>query len=321
MCTALSYKSKFFGRTLDWMHSYGEEIVITPRNFTFAFYNAGVLSKHYAMVGTAVISQEFPLYFDAVNEKGLAAAGLNFPDNAYYYPECEGKINVASYELIPWVLGQCESIRQVKKLIDNVIITDKAFSKNMPAASLHWIFSDKQESITVEQTSVGLKIYNNEFGVLTNNPTFDYHKENIKNYLSVSAKVPKNNLSNRLDLKPYSYGMGALGLPGDFSSASRFVRAVFLKENSVEQDLEAENVWQFFHIMASLSQPQGCTQLDGHNEYTIYTSCCNLEKCIYYYRTYFGGSIKSVKLYNCDLNSTDLIAFEFVKEEKIIVQN
>ena len=108
----------------------------------------------------------------------------------------------------------------------------------MPAAPLHWMLADRERCLVLEAVEEGLKIYENPFGVLTNNPPFPYHRENMRNYLNLTAGSPCNRLSEELELIPYGQGLGALGLPGDASPASRFVKTVFLKYNSVTEKEE-----------------------------------------------------------------------------------
>ena len=233
MCTAITYKADdfYFGRTLDYEHSFGENIVITPRNFIFDFRDIGIMQKHYAIIGMAVVKNDYPLYFDAVNEKGLCVAGLNFVGNAFYDNPTPLKDNIAHFEFIPWILGQCSTIKEVYEKLENINISNIPFSQDLPTAKLHWIIADKSGSITVEAVKDGVKIYVNPVGVLTNNPTFPEQLFNLNNYMNLSTQPPKNKFHKALKLKPYSRGMGALGLPGDTSSASRFVRASFLKLN------------------------------------------------------------------------------------------
>lgn len=108
MCTAATYETKdfYFGRTLDYEFSYGDEITITPRNYCFRFRYAGAVRNHYAIIGIAHIQNNYPLYYDAINEKGLCIAGLNFVGNAHYNEIEKEKVNIASFELIPWILCQ-----------------------------------------------------------------------------------------------------------------------------------------------------------------------------------------------------------------------
>lgn len=324
MCTAATYKTKdsYFGRTLDYEYSYQEEITITPRNYTFNFKNQEKIQSHYAIIGMAYILQNYPLYYDAINEKGLAIAGLNFVGNAFYNDPNPNKENIAQFEFIPWVLSKCANIKETKKLIEKINITNIPFNKDLPLANLHWLISDTKDAITVEQTKDGLKIYDNPVGILTNNPTFDKQLFELNNYQNLSTKNPKNTFSEKLDLKTYSRGMGAIGLPGDLSSMSRFIRASFVKMNSKSNDSELESVSQFFHILNSVEQPRGCCELEnGKYEITIYTSCCNLNKGIYYYTTYDNHQITAVDMRKENLDTSKLISYKLIKDEQIKMQN
>lgn len=324
MCTAVTYKTKdhYFGRNFDLEYSYHETVTITPRNYEFCFRRAEKMKKHYAMIGMAFVVDNYPLYYDATNEKGLSMAGLNFPENACYNTEVEGMDNIAVFEFIPWVLGQCATIGEVKKLLDRLNLVNIDFSNDLPTGTLHWIISDKEASITVESVKEGLKVYDNEIGVLTNSPTFDYQMFNLNNYMSLSVDKPENNFSKELKLTAYSRGMGTMGLPGDLSSVSRFVKAAFTKLNSVSGDSEGESVSQFFHILGSVEQQRGCVHMgDGKYEFTIYSSCCNVDKGIYYYVTYENSRITKVDMYKEDLEGDGLVAYELVKGQQILEQN
>ena len=235
MCTAATYRSKDFymGRTLDYEFSYGEQITITPREFPFEFRHDGRLEKHYAMIGMAHVAAGYPLYYDAVNEKGLGMAGLNFVGNAHYSEPVSGRRNVAQFEFIPWVLSQCADLAQARSLLAQMNLVGTPFSGQLPAAQLHWIIADRTGAITVESVADGLKIYDNPVGVLTNNPPFDTQMFQLNNYMHLSPRQPQNLFSDELELQAYSRGMGALGLPGDLSSASRFVRVAFTKLHAV----------------------------------------------------------------------------------------
>lgn len=324
MCTAITYKSKdaYFGRTLDYEYSYKEEVTITPRNYPFYLKDQETLNKHYAIIGMAYISENYPLYYDAINEKGLGMAGLNFVGNAYYNEPKKDKDNIAQFEFIPWILGKCKSVKEARKLIEKINITNIPFNDNLPLAALHWIISDSVETITVEAVKEGIKIYDNPVGVLTNNPPFDKQMFELNNYMHLSNKNPKNTFSEKLNLENYSRGMGAIGLPGDLSSMSRFIRASFVKMNSISKEEEKESVSQFFHILNSVDQQRGCCEVsDGKYEITIYTSCCNLDKGIYYYTTYDNHQITKVDMYKENLDSKELISYPLIKDEQIREQN
>lgn len=324
MCTAATYKTKdfYFGRTLDYEFSYGDEVTITPRNYPFSFMKKGKINAHYAMIGMAHIENNYPLYYDAINEKGLAMAGLNFVGNAYYHEEVSNKDNIAQFEVIPWILCNCSCVKEARKLLEKVNIINTPFREDLPVAQLHWIISDEQESITVEPQKEAIKIYQNPVGVLTNNPPFDMQMFHLNNYMHVSTKEPKNQFAKELNLEAYSRGMGAIGLPGDLSSQSRFVRVAFVKMNSLSKEGEKESVSQFFHILNCVDQQRGCCDLgEGKYEITLYTSCCNVQKGIYYYTTYDNHQITAIDMHKEDLNKDIIIRYPLINEEQIQMQN
>lgn len=323
MCTAATYKTKdfYFGRTLDYEFSYGEKIVITPRNYRFDFEYMGEAKEHLAIIGMAHVSDNYPLYYDGINEAGLGMAGLNFVGNAKYGEDLDDKKNVAQYEFIPWILCQCHSVKAAKELLFDSNITARPF-KDFPCASLHWIIADKEEAITVECMEDGMHIYENEVGVLTNNPSFDKQMFNLNNYRHLSVKDPENTFSENISLTRYSRGMGAIGLPGDLSSASRFVRVAFAKLNAVSDDSEQSSVSQFFHILGSVWQNRGlCEVATGKFEITIYASCCNADKGIYYYKTYDNHQITAVDMNKENLDQDRLIEYPMINEGSFIFQN
>lgn len=331
MCTAVSYRTKdhYFGRNLDLEFCYRETITIMPRNFPFQYRRVekvdfgteakgAVPGKQYAMIGMATVVDDYPLFYEATNEKGLSMAGLNFPDNAEYKEEVKGKDNVTPFEFIPWILGQCATVAQARQKLGCINLVKIHFSEELPLAPLHWMISDREESITVESVKEGLRVYDNPVGVLTNNPPFDMQMFNLNNYMNLSNEQPKNRFSEKVNLQTYSRGMGAMGLPGDLSSASRFVRAAFTKLNSVSGASESESISQFFHILGSVAQQRGCVHMgDGEYEITIYSSCCNTDKGIYYYTTYENSQITGVDMHKEDLDGDRLICYPRVEGQQI----
>lgn len=324
MCTAATYKTKdfYFGRNLDYEFSYGDEVTITPRNFQFHFRKEKSIDTHYAIIGMAHVIEDYPLYYDAINEKGLGIAGLNFVGNADYKDYEEGKDNITQFEFIPWILGQCASVKEARVLLEKMNLLNIPFNDQLPLADLHWIIADSNESITVESVKEGIKVYDNPVGVLTNNPPFDIQMFTLNNYMNLSTKSPENQFAKGLHLNQYSRGMGALGLPGDLSSQSRFVRAAFTKMNSLSGDSEKESVSQFFHILHSVEQQRGCCNLgDDKYEITLYTSCCNASKGIYYYTTYDNHQINAVDMHKENLDGDKLVKYPLINEEQINIQN
>ena len=324
MCTAATYKTKdfYFGRTLDYEFSYGEEVTVTPRGYVFSFRHTVPSKNRYAMIGMAHVAGGYPLYYDAVNEKGLAVAGLNFVGNAVYRKPQEGKTNVAQFEFIPWLLSSFGSLAEAKKALENVNIVDTPFNDRLGAAQLHWIVADRTGAVTVESVKEGVRVYDNPAGVLTNNPPFDEQMSRLNDYRGLSPKPLANAFAPSLPLQAYSRGMGALGLPGDLSSASRFVRVAFVKMNSVSGDSEEESVGQFFHVLGAVEQQRGCCEVEeGKYEITIYTSCCNADKGIYYYTTYGNRRIHAVDMRRENLDGSELIRYPLAFKEEIAYQN
>lgn len=323
MCTAATYKTKdhYFGRNLDLEYSYNETVTVTPRNFPFRFRKAPTLETHYAMIGMATVMDGCPLYYEATNEKGLSMAGLNFPGNADYKPVAEGVDNITTFEFIPWILGQCANLTEAREKLSHVNLVDIPFSDSLPIATLHWIISDRDASITVESVREGLMIYDNPIGLLTNNPPFPFQMFNLNNYMSLSREAPQNTFAPDLPLTAYSRGMGGMGLPGDLSSASRFVKAAFTKLNSLSGDSESESISQFFHILGSVAMTRGAVLVHGKPEITIYSCCCNADTGVYYYTTYENSRITGVDMHREDLDGDRIVRFPLEKGPQILMAN
>ncbi len=311
MCTAINYTygDHYFGRNLDLEYGYHEQVVITPRCYPFPYRTRESQTGHYAMIGMANIAENYPLYYDATNERGLSMAGLNFPGHGCYLPELPGKDNIASFEFIPWVLSQCASVEEARKLLQRIHLVNIPFNEELRPMSLHWIISDRFASVVVEPMADGIHIHENPVAVLANNPPFEYHMYKLSEFQALSIDKPRyhNAITN---LPVYSGGMGAMGLPGDFSSSSRFIRAAFLSHNSISDGTEDSNVTQFFHLLSNLAMPRGCVRKD-YKEFvtTRYASCCNTDRGIYYYTTYDNTRITAIELRKHNLFSDELIAY------------
>ena len=324
MCTAATYQTKdfYFGRTLDLNVSYGEEVTVTPRNFPLHFRHMGVLEHHHAIIGMALVADGYPLYFDAVNEKGLAMAGLNFVGYAHYNRPMPGRNNIATFELIPWLLGQCATVAEAREALGQLNITADPFSADFQPSQLHWMLSDRREAVTVEAVREGLRVYDNPVGVLTNSPPFDRQMFRLNDYMGLSPREPENRFAPALDLKVYSHGMGAMGLPGDLSSPSRFVRAAFTRLNACSGSSEEESVSQFFHILGAVEHSRGCSLWEKDSwEITVYTCCCNADKGIYYYTTYENRQISAVHLHREDPEARELVRYPLITRQQIRHQN
>lgn len=323
MCTALSFVADkpYFGRTLDLECSLGEQVLIVPRAFPFRFRRVNTPPTHAALIGIGILSDGYPLFYDAVNEYGLGMAGLNFPHSAVYPPPRADGVNVAPFELIPWVLGRCRTVTEAEEALRSVTVAAIPFSAQWPLSPLHWLVADKERSITVETVADGLQIYDNPVGVLTNEPSFSFQMTHLSHYLNLTRRVPKSRFADSVTLPPYCRGMGAMGLPGDLSSPSRFVRAAFTKLNAMADGF-ADGRSQFFHILGTVEQVYGCVQVEnGGWERTVYTACCDMKSGIYYYTTYGCRQIHAVELHREALDGTAPVAYPLITEEWICRQN
>ncbi len=321
MCTALSFNthSHYFGRNLDLYRSYGEEVCVMPRRFKLEFRQKQAISEHYAMIGMATVVNGTPLYYDAANEYGLSVAGLNFPNNSFYHEFDADKDNIAPFEFIPWILCQCKTVDMAIQMLKKINIVNIPFSKQLPLSPLHWIISDRDKSVTVEPTKEVLHIFDNAVGVLTNNPPFPCHLENLKKYKYL--RVDNKSVTDVPD-SHYCMGLGAVGLVGDVSSMSRFVRAAFAKENAVCDGSETQSVGQFFHILNFVEMPRGICITDGGDyDITVYSSCINTDKGIYYYTTYDNRQITCIDMHKTDLSGDKISRYPLVLEQQINRQN
>lgn len=322
MCTAISLRTAdhYFGRNLDLEYGYRERVTVTPKSYPLHFRKVDTLPYHYPMIGMATVVDGYPLYYEATNGAGLSMAGLNFPKSAVYRPEQDGMDNVAPFEFIPWILGQCASVCDAEEKLKRINLVNISFSDTLPLSPLHWMISDAERSIVVEPMVEGLRIHKNPVGVMTNEPPFDYHLYNLTHNLNLSPD-PATDRSG-MDLKPMSNGMGGIGLPGDYSSASRFIKAAFVKSNSVCSSSEEGSVNQFFHILGSVAMPRGAVRMKKDQyEITRYSCCCNTSKGIYYYTTYENPQICAVDMTLEDLDGSQLICYPLIERPQIYLQN
>ena len=312
MCTAISIGS-FSGRNLDVDKGYGEELIITPRGYTLPFRKADNIPEHPAFIGIGAVKRGYPLYFDAVNEHGLYIAGLNYVANAHYLPGSSDKINLAPYELIPYLLAKCRSTEEARSALSGINLVNIPFSRDLPVSELHFFIADKSSSITVEPDQDGISIHDNPVGVLSNNPQFPYHMHNLNNYVGLSNEPLSNRLSNKIPFNSYSAGLGALGLPGDLSSQSRFVRAAFHKLNYKYSGDPCD----IFHLLSTVEMPDGSLRLGDSFERTEYTAAVDLEKLIYYFRSYKSLSVSCVSLFNEEVSANTLKTFPLESSDDI----
>lgn len=325
MCTSIAMKTNdfYFGRTMDFEYNFNECVVFTPRNYPLPFRRTSIMDKHYAMLGMATVAEGYPLYADAVNEKGLCIAGLNFPDNAYYpsKEDSENK-NISPFELILWVLGQCATVAEAKTLLASSHLVGIPFSAAIPLTPLHWHIADSTGSLVLENTKNGMELYDNPVGVLTNNPAFSFQTTNLCQYMNLTCSCPQNCFSSIQNLVPFGQGLGSFGLPGDYSPASRFVKAAYLSLNSVCEKDEMSSISQFFHILDSVSVIRGSVITPQElYDITTYSCCMNAPKGIYYYKTYGNNQITAIDMHRENLTSDILRTYPLTASQQIAWAN
>ena len=285
MCTAICLgEYGVIGRNLDYEVKFGEQLVMTPRNFPLLYKLLPPESHHAAFVGMAKLVDGYPLYFDAINEHGVGCIALSFPESARYSEPVRSKVNLASYEVIQYILSHAVSIEDARRIMEQINVTPHAFSKELPPSPLHWMVSNGVRSLVLECSDDGVQIYDNGAGVLSNEPPFPYHMMNLRNYLNLTHGEAVARWGGE-GLKAYSRGMGAIGLPGDCSSASRFVRAAFnLAGARAPEGTSALAVAR--HVLGSVEQIYGTVAVGEGLEYTQYTSVADMHSLTYSVRTY-----------------------------------
>lgn len=301
MCTtvAKNVNGLLFGRNMDIECSFSEKFVFTPRNYPIRYKCAEEDKSHFAIFGTGAVIDDYPLYAEAANEYGLCIAALNFVGNAHYSSVADMLENLAPYELILKVLSVCKTVKEARLLLQSVNLVGIPFKADLPLSELHYHIADKNESIVFESTRDGGKIYSNPVGVLTNNPKFPFHLLNLSNYNHIKNQT----LSPTFDgIKPYSLGLSAIGLPGDFSSTSRFVRAAYLSRFSSWNS----KISQMLHILDNAAVPKGAVLADGKEHYTLYSACIDTDAQIYYYRTYNSLDTKVINVSEFDKTNNRL---------------
>lgn len=312
MCTGVRFSddagNMYFGRNLDWSVGYGEKVVLTPRGYKYNTAFLGENTANPAVIGMGIIVENTPLYFDCANENGLAIAGLNFPGYAKYADApVDGKTNVAAYEFPLWVARNFSTVEEAKKALRDVAIVAKPINEQFPVSELHWIIGDAKESIVVEYTDKGMEIFENHVDILTNQPGYAWHQENLRNYMNLFPQMPKEVKWEKAVMKPFGSGSLLRGLPGGFYSSDRFIRVAYFNTHYPMQSDEATNVSRLFHTLTGVAMIDGgAAMADGQYEKTIYTGGYSTRTKTYYYNTYEDPAIVAVPMSDFDLDSSEL---------------
>ena len=309
MCTGIRFTdaegAMYFGRNLDWTQGYGERVVATPPAATIppAFERDDDPAVGHAVIGMGIVVAGIPLYFDCGNDAGLAVAGLNFPHSARYAAEPrQGSVNVAAYEFPFWIARTFSSLDEVRAALASVTVVAKPVNEHLPVANLHWLIGDATGSIVVECMEEGMRVWENDADVLTNEPDFGWQRTNLCNYLTLTDEDPDAAAWDAMKLAPFGSGLGMQGIPGDYSGPSRFVKAAFVNSHYPAQTGEAANVTRLFRTLGSVAVPEGAAKMaDGSHEKTLYTSCFSPATMTYYHATYDDPRIRSYPIASVDL--------------------
>ena len=309
MCTGIRFTDAegkmYFGRNLDWTQGYGERVVAVPPAATIpaAFDREHDPAVGHAVIGMGIVVAGIPLYFDCGNDAGLAVAGLNFPHSARYAAEPrQGSVNVAAYEFPFWIARTFSSLDEVRAALASVTVVAKPVNEHLPVANLHWLIGDATGSIVVECMEEGMRVWENDADVLTNEPDFGWQRTNLRNYLTLTDEDPDAAAWGAMKLVPFGSGLGMQGIPGDYSGPSRFVKAAFVNSHYPAQTGEAANVTRLFRTLGSVAVPEGAAKMaDGSHEKTLYTSCFSPATMTYYHATYDDPRIRSYPIASIDL--------------------
>ena len=313
MCTGIRFSdgsgNLYLARNLDWTSDFGERVVVTPTGYATKSPFGAVPEIRHAVIGMGIVQEDTPLYFDCGNDAGLAVAGLNFPGYAEYAPEAvEGKTNVAAFEFPLWVASQFASVDEVEAALADVVIVDRPINDKYASSLLHWIIGDAKRAIVVEYTSTGMHVFDDDVDVLANQPGFGWHHENLRNYLNTAPDFPEKVVLNRADLVPFGSGSLMRGIPGDYYSPSRFVRAAYVHAHYPDKTTEEENVSRAFHTLQQVAMVDGCAAMgSGEFERTTYTGLFSSRTMTYYWNTYDDPAIQSVALTDHAADGTDLV--------------
>ena len=283
MCTAVWDKNGgLFGRTLDLEYTYDEQV---------ALCHGRRWGGHHAIIGIATVVDGYPLYYDGMNDRGLAIAGLHFPQSCRYPDPRDGIENVGSYALIPTLLARCATVTEAVDALKRLHLCNTPFSAAYPPTPLHWMLADHRQAAVVEATADGVQIHPNPTGVLTNEPPLLHQLSHLSHYAHLTPCQPKGAWQS-----PVSRGGGGLGIPGDATSPSRFVRAAFGAAHA-PAETEDTRMGAYLRRMAAVEIPRGWVQAeDGRWVVTHYTSCMDLRSGVYYYRTYGCHRITAVRI-------------------------
>lgn len=301
------------GRTVEFGLPLKMHVAVIPRNMAFTgktpLGKGMAYTSKYAAIGIYVF--EDPALMDGVNEKGLTAAAFYFPGYAEYAKTTKANRSIAlsPVDFTHWILTQFATIEELKAALENVVIAPTVLEGwgDAPPPFHYVVYDLEGKSIVIEPLNGSLKVYENPLGVITNSPTFDWHMTNLNNYINLTAFNVSSSTLGDLSLTAFGQGTGMLGLPGDFTPPSRFVRAAFFSAAALLAQDSDQAVDQVFHILNQFDIPLGTArEKEGDKtsyDFTQLTSVKNPKTGQYFYRSYEDQTIRFVTLSQFDLNA------------------
>ncbi|AVK63935.1 penicillin acylase [Lactobacillus sp. CBA3606] len=328
MCTSLTYQTtggdQFLARTMDFGFELGGRPVVIPRHHHFtSVTNATGFDAPYSFVGTGRDLNGYVLV-DGVNEFGVSAAALYFSGQAHYAAEpVDAKTNLAPHELVMWLLGNLKRAAELGDRLDELNITEAAAPLLNIVVPLHWIISDRSGATYVlEQEADGIHFMKNPVGVMTNSPDFDWHLKNLSNYVELQPESHVNRQYGDLEVKAFGPGTGALGMPGDYTSPSRFIRTVFMRTHTEAVTTDAAAVNALSHMLNSVEIPKGVKiKDDGSADYTQYRAYMSMHEPAFYMQPYNDQTITRVALTADLMNAAEPAEFPLATSQQFKAVN
>jgi choloylglycine hydrolase len=331
-CTGITIRPKdgsiIVARTLEFALDTKSNIIVLPRGQEYVGSTpTGKPGLHwtnkYGVVGTNAFNM--PVTLDGLNEKGLSVGLFYYPGYAQYenVKAADAGKTLAPWELGIFLLGTCADVREAVIAakfvhVGAVVQPDMGF-----VPPVHYVVTDAQgNSVVLEPTNGEIIVHANPLGVITNSPSFDWHMTNLSNYVNLTVTNLPQIVVDGKEIKGFGQGSGMLGLPGDFTPPSRFVRAVAFSQSALPVESAREGVLQAFHILNQFDIPKGAArEADEHGQtmadYTLWTSVADLKNLRYYYRTYENSRIRMVDLKAVDLNASAVRTISMKGDEQI----
>jgi choloylglycine hydrolase len=330
-CTGITIRpedgSVIFARTLEFATDLQSNIIVVPRGKEYIGTAPGDKpglrwTTMYGIVGTNAF--DLPVTIDGLNEKGLSVGLFYFPSFAKYQ---EIKADDVGKALAPWelgvfLLGTCSDVKEAVAAAKNVRVGEVVQKDMGLVPGVHYVLTDASRmSVVLEYVGGELKVHDNPLGVMTNSPTFDWHMTNLSNYVNMTvSNVPEIDVGGT-EIKGLGQGSGMLGLPGDFTPPSRFVRAVAFSESALPVEGAKDGVLQAFHILNQFDIPKGAARGIEHGkvvaDYTQWTSAADLKNLRYHFRTFDDSRIRMVDLKAVDLDAKEIRTISMKGAEQI----